>query len=166
LHTVGYPRESESFDFWREPAAEIEVGDVFVQVPQLSLGPDAVAVHDEEGAIYLATERVELALLIKMLRASWWFVPVLTAASFGDQNIYQDVVEETNWGKHPGTFVAPPLQSEAYPPLNAMSVIFTLRPTIHRPDAFEDAQSMRVASLTPWAYKRVVRVLVDGFVDA
>jgi hypothetical protein len=172
---MAYPPGLGPYDFWREPSAEIEVGDVFIEVPQLSMGSDFVAVRDEQGEIYLATERVELALLLKMLPGTWWFVPVLTRASFEDASRFQDVVERSNWGVWPGSCVLAPYEElyqpagessepEPYPPLREFSVVFTLRPTIHRPEAFDDAHAMRVASLSQWAYRRVVRAFLEGFV--
>jgi hypothetical protein len=173
---MAYPPGLAPFDFWREPPDAIEVGDVFIQIPQLSVRSDVIAAADENGEIYLATERVELALLLKMLRGTWWFVPVLTQASFANPAQFQDVVERSNWGIWPGSCVLPPYEnlyreareaseSDPYPPLSNFSIVFTLRPTIYRPEAFDDAHDMRIASLTPWAYRRVARAFLEGFVD-
>jgi hypothetical protein len=151
----------EPADFWEEPGRGIGVGDVFVDVPLLALEGEALA--DEKGDIYLATSRWEHALLLGTFPASWWFVPILTRDSFRDRDLFTSIIEKASHARLPGWFALPPLDHHAYPPLAESSVIYTLRPTIHRPEAFSDARGWRVASLTRPTYAAVCDTFMHGF---
>jgi hypothetical protein len=144
-------------DYWEEPGDSIYEGDVFLDVPLLSL--HEMAAKDEADQIFLPTAQVNPALLIKQFKATWWFVPVLTREAFGKE-VFDDHLEQCLWGNRPGWFVLPPL--EDFASLNQFSLVLTIRPTIHHPDAFEDAENMRVASLTSTAYEDVCSALIEG----
>jgi hypothetical protein len=146
-------------EFWQEPSESVDTGDVFLDVPLLSLRDQAA--KDEADQIYLPTRRANPALLLKALPATWWFVPILTRQTFADKGLFDDHLEQCTWGNRPGWFVLPAL--DAYPPLSGFSLVFTMRPTIHHPDAFEDAETMRVASLTSAAYEGVCNAFIEGF---
>lgn len=145
--------------FWREPSEEIEAGDVFASLPLLTLKlEDQALAH--ESQIFLPTRVAPFALLLKVTAVSWWFVPVLTQDAF-DDDFFDNILEQVNWGERPGWFALPPL--DGYPPLSGVSLVLTLQPTMHRPAAFEDAEEWRVASLTAGAYAQVCKAFHDGF---
>jgi hypothetical protein len=145
--------------YWREPSDEIEPGDLFASVPLLTLNINDQAIAHEDQ-IFLPTRVAPFALLLKIVHTSWWFVPVLTQDVFED-GLFNDILEQCNWGQRSGWFALPPL--DGYPPLNGISIVLTLQPTLHRADAFEDAEGWRVASLTPGAYDQVCKAFHEGF---
>jgi hypothetical protein len=147
---------------WQKPSAEIQAGDVFVDVPLLDSKEMARRDPDDpEKRIYLPTRRGELSVLLKVFPAGWWFVPVLTREHFGDDALFENHYELCELGRRPGWFPLPPW--EGYEDLRDGSLIMTLRPTLHRPEAFADTDDLRIASLTPEAYDGACQSFIDGF---
>jgi hypothetical protein len=144
---------------WQEPGAEISAGDVFVDVPLLN--HKRLAGNDSEGNIYLPTLRGDLSLLLKTAPGGWWFVPLMTREHFLSDEVFDDHFELCALGRKPGWFPLPPF--EGYEDLRDVSVIFTMRPTLHRPEAFADTHDLRIASLTPDTYDGVCQSFLDGF---
>jgi hypothetical protein len=152
--------ELDPEDYWREPSGAIEAGDLFAEVPLLTLSRDDLIITHEDQ-MFLPTRVAPLALLLKIHYASWWFVPVVTREAFRDADLYNDLVEQCNRGERPGWCLLPPL--DGYPPLRDFALAVTLQPTLHRAVTFEDSHAWRVASLTPTAHETVCAAFLEGF---
>jgi hypothetical protein len=93
-------------DWWTSPKAgePIRVGDVFYDVPLVSLGRRQAVLVEEE--IYLPTTR-EMGLVVAALPGSYWVVPILTEANFSDVKIFSDLVERARSEQLSGWLLVP-----------------------------------------------------------
>jgi hypothetical protein len=145
----GEPFSFTAEQYWREPGPIVEVGDLFEDVPLLSPSLAEITAEDENDRtrVYLPTV-IDHALLFRRFPVGWWFLPVLTRDRFDEEEIFERLVEESAEGGAQGWFLSLPLPSGQTDASEEPSLICLPRPTLHRPEFFENFPHRRLASLT------------------
>jgi len=142
-------------DYWQSPGEDIQVGDVFVDVPLLSPAPAVIHKTGRRKQRLCLPTGLELGLLFRQFRETWWFLPVTTPDSFLDLETFDRTYEQSLSGIASGWFPLPPLDSES-PKLSMPALVCAFRPTLLTP-GHPEAPTDRVASLSSTAFEQLSR---------
>jgi hypothetical protein len=158
------PTGLNSDDYWREPAEDIELGDVFAGVPFPSVVELPLWVQDQEEQVNFPAlpASFQFGLLFRRLPQSWWFLPVLPPDSFQDPDIFLDL-HDRGRGSARGWFPLPPKRDSVA--LAVPSLVLVIRPIVHLPELFDVIPDVRLGSLTESAFRDVNNLFQKVVVD-